>query len=692
MPAGACSSGLATLALLDEHSRLAPDEPVVTAQYAGANAGQEPLVVAAWGQVSIVQVALSLARPAAPFNLTASAVVRLAGLGSEAHQLAATSAPVFLVRHVNVTSPVAPARRRGLFADPLVPLGPRTPVFAGDGNTTVVLFIPVSVPASGLPGQGPAAAALGNVTLHVAMHGRGGATTTCAATVRLGVTARSNVTLPLTDSAFDATGVAAVVARRKLDPQSNANMIDALRSGGVTSLVYADLSPRPLVYLNDSRTGTVAECNVSAWARLVSAARRPDVPSPTDVPIPWQQPSGASPLPVPPGTGAGGATPRPRTPLAAVRRVGFPMPAGAQRWFGGSHRLPTASTVFRFIFESSYSNERVFDDDGNVSATFRTLYGGVMGAIERQVDAAGLLGMTHRVLVDEPALESDPETRRNFATLARLHCELQPRVPLWQTASVDGIASLPDDVAAGCVRTWVVNSPSRDGWLRLSRHVSDAARRLGLATPPDLVLYDNGVPALDLPLLRQRLFQWGAYQPGNPESGVFSANGTLAGAACAGTLSFYTVAAWGGASQEVSVWQDPSAMDPTHRRPGWGMLLYPPEEGTPAAPPAGPVVPVSSLRFEATRSGLQDAAVLARLVDLVSRPSACDATTTCVGRARTAARAVLHDSSALVSPWIPLAWSRTWRDSFANDAYTTNTALVESVRRRALVSLERLGR
>ena len=104
------------------------------------------------------------------------------------------------------------------------------------------------------------------------------------------------------------------------------------------------------------------------------------------------------------------------------------------------------------------------------------------------------------------------------------------------------------------------------------------------------------------------------------------------------------------------------------------------------------MVPSGSLRSEALRAGLQDAALLDQLKSAVRtvNSSSCNVSDTCIGRAREEAVSLLNLSGRAIASWIPRAWSKTWRDSFSNEGYTTNTTLVYHTRRVALSLLERL--
>jgi len=521
----------------------------------------------------------------------------------------------------------------------------------------------------------------------------------CIAAVDNGDVSRNGTFL--TSSSFDAASVASVTQARKLDPGSNAALLDSLREHGVSSLAYADLNPRPMAFLSDDG-GSVQQCDVAGWGRLALALASNES-APTDVPIPWQQPSGLPPMGPPASTQGSGVptgTPLARAPISALP---FPLPAGAQRWFGVGHRLPSALTTFRVIYSTSYANVPVFAGppyNGTIDPTFAAQYGLLTRCIADEVSSRGLLHRTHRLLMDEPDL-AEPETFTNLVALLRFHHAAFPDVQLWQTASASGILSLPDDVVAEVVGTWVVNNPSVDEWLALRGKVARACEARGVprARWPRLMLYDNGVAVIGMPLLRTRLFPWGVWQSRNPFNEKFrnaSDPGMEMMPGASGTLSFYSVAAWGSGSQTKSVWQDPSAPDPVHRRPGWGFLLYPPEAGTPAAPvrtpDGGVVVPSGSLRSEALRAGLQDAALLDQLKSAVRtvNSSSCNVSDTCIGRAREEAVSLLNLSGRAIASWIPRAWSKTWRDSFSNEGYTTNTTLVYHTRRVALSLLERL--
>jgi hypothetical protein len=375
-----------------------------------------------------------------------------------------------------------------------------------------------------------------------------------------------------------------------------------------------------------------------------------------------------------------------------VKEFGFPVPEGAQRWFGVGHNLPSAQTTFRFIFENSYENVPVFAGppyNGTLNPEFERMFRMVLLATAEQINASdpGLLGRCHALLIDEVYL-SVPETRRNWAALASLHRAVLPQVRLWQTAAIPDILQLSDEEVA-LAYTWVVNSPTPDSLVALEARIDRAMRNASNARAerPRILLYDNGVPALDMPLLRQRLFHWGAWLSNNP-FGTF--NGTASrGLGVSGTLSFYTVAAWGPTTQAVSVWEDPSAQDPVHRRPGWGLLVYPPEGGSPADPvtlggESDPVVPVTSLRMVAMRSGLQDVELLRQLAQTVAYNASRCPPTSCVERARQFGQTLLRTQLPEVASWIPLDWSKTWRDSFSNSSYTIDPNQVNSFRRAAL--------
>lgn len=701
-----------------------------------------PVALAAWSEVVVLQSALTFEGSGfdgSSFtdwiaNCTVNASLSLASLtfpasttAFEQRVVVDISVPVraSVVRQVMVSTPVSPSRRVGMFPDPVVSVGANgfftteRVGLGGSTNRTLALALEIPIPslqalaralaanrvAAGLLGDGRIPAAIASLSVDTIISSAQGQSTSlqgrtiagtslmcwqyseiAIAAVSLGSPGSSEVFV--TDSAFDFRQIATVTRAGVVDPVSNANMINLLRENRVNSLVYPDLLPRPQLVLTDDRAA-VAVANVSAWARMMVSASTPDLPIPGDIPLGFQQPvrsPGPQPL-------AAKAIPSPvPLPLAGVKEFGFPVPEGAQRWFGIGNTLPSAQTTFRFVFESYHENVPVFAGppyNGTLNPAFERMFRLILQEEAAQIntEAPGLLTRSHALLIDEADF-SQLETRRNWVALASLYREVLPQVRLWQTAAAANVLALSDTEIA-LAATWVINSPTPED-LRLLNARIDAAMRnesnRGLPRPRT-ILYDNGVPALDMPLLRQRLSQWGAWLSNNP---ISEFNNTASrGAGVIGTLSYYTVAAWGPVAQTISVWDDPSVQDPVHRRPGWGLLVYPPEGGSPAEPitaggPGDPVVPVTSLRMMAMRSGLQDVEVLRQLASAVSNASSACPPSSCLYRARMYGKRLLATDLPAVSSWIPLEWAKTWRDSFANKSYTTDPELVSSFRRGAL--------
>eukprot|EP01051_Picozoa_sp_SAG22_P006084 SAG22_NODE_386_length_11304_cov_3.084694_1_plen_777_part_00 len=187
---------------------------------------------------------------------------------------------------------------------------------------------------------------------------------------------------------------------------------------------------------------------------------------------------------------------------------------------------------------------------------------------------------------------------------------------------------------------------------------------------------------IDLSPIRTRSFFWSIWRT-NFKNGV-----KVAG--LQGSLSWYGISDW-----QVDPWQNansPYIKAPFARPAGLGVLLYPPWPGASLHDGV-----ISSVRWEATRMGLEDAEYLMMLLDLL-RGLCSKVETVCGGDAVSlvhSAVAALERVDEVVWGWPDSAWvalpvqDRRWN---ITEPYSSNTSLVHDVLDTVAAAIEEFDR
>jgi len=336
----------------------------------------------------------------------------------------------------------------------------------------------------------------------------------------------------------------------------------------------------------------------------------------------------------------------------------------------------------------------VFQQDAQtavLNSTFKRAFRSVYGTLFAHMRSRDWLQELelYALIADEPAIclpelvankdcIPDAFTHAAVRVLAKLFKDLDPSVRVYQTST----PPLPDLLP-------VIDRFSQgSGALRPSFNSSTArsfvAACRGSERPFVLTTYDNGVPILDMPTLRVRLFPWLIW--------ATNWSGALTpGCGLAGSLSWYEDTCPDHAG--CNPWLKPNGggrkpgtgFGPSRslQAAGWGQLLYPPR---PDHPEDGPG-PVPSIRWEMLRVGLQDAEYLYRLdALLVGCKARCAQNGTCCRMAERAQTTLERVQSVIWDfPWGH--WSMSAIE-YQHPTHTQNASLVYDVKENVAELIE----
>lgn len=147
------------------------------------------------------------------------------------------------------------------------------------------------------------------------------------------------------------------------------------------------------------------------------------------------------------------------------------------------------------------------------------------------------------------------------------------------------------------------------------------------------LIYDNGIPIVDLPAIRTRSFPWQIWRTSYAYEGCRHRG-------LQGSLSWYTVTGWGTDPSTPDPWKSENQfgakcmpggkLECPYNAGGWGVLLYPPQSGNISDAPA------TSIRWELLAKGLADSEYFSTLDHLTTsaarRAGSCTSITS-AGRA-----------------------------------------------------------
>lgn len=341
-----------------------------------------------------------------------------------------------------------------------------------------------------------------------------------------------------------------------------------------------------------------------------------------------------------------------------VRSIRFPAPVGGTYMLNTAHEI-SPDTVYRFgtaaavpMFASS-AVPITFNPD------FLSLFNVVGSAIAEHLVAKGWIGLAEAQFVDEPDYNNNFTLAATIA-VAKLFHSLHPALRVSQTRYPT--PEIPALLAE--VDTWVVHVAQ---WQTAGVPDQLAAQRRDGKT---VVMYNNGVEVLDLPATRVQTFPWMLWQTN------WKAPGDNLG--LQGSLSWYSLSSW----SKAGPWANPSNYCPGRRPPcpaGWGYLLYPSKSG-----PADAPLPVTSIRWELMRKGLEDAEFFAALQRTHGR--------ICSGQPQLDVAEVCATAASALDNVSKAVWNFTGVTQYQPATYTTNATLLHGVKDAVAVQLGALLR
>jgi hypothetical protein len=190
-----------------------------------------------------------------------------------------------------------------------------------------------------------------------------------------------------------------------------------------------------------------------------------------------------------------------------------------------------------------------------------------------------------------------------------------------------------------------------------SDHVPQQLAKLG---PLHTMLYDNFVPFITDPASRSRYYAWSIFWTHLADNRLTNGSGL------GGTLSWFLDDGWyAGNGVAVDPWTEPN-LPPRYLGAGLWFLFYPPRKGVNESGP------ITSLRWELWRSGLEDVEYFFRLQKLLQAG-------TLPADQASKAHMILRSVGEVVwgFPYYSVKLQR------GVTPYSTNTSLAADVRRRA---------
>ena len=343
-----------------------------------------------------------------------------------------------------------------------------------------------------------------------------------------------------------------------------------------------------------------------------------------------------------------------------------------------------ANAVWQF---TSDVHLRIYDNktDGTceINKRFEKVFRRMYQAVIKHLRSKGWLDRMYVVLQDEPAWD-DPRTLCEWVAMAKLYKSLDPSIKIWQdrfpTQYLHDASPILEQVAGGA---WISDVPQFEA--------DTKAIAQARAKGTKLYIYANLVPIVDLPPIRTRSFFWRIWQT--------SFDAATKGAGLQGSLSWYGLSDW--ETDPYSQANAPYTKAPWFRPAGSGVLLYPPWRGASLLDGV-----ISSIRWEATRAGLEDLeyfVILQRQLTTLRALCGSDRATPNATASRTIARAcapgalrageqALQRTHEVVWDWASAGWvaepvsARRWNIS---EPYTQNVSLVHSVLDGVAAEVER---
>jgi|GEM_PF-3739569 len=270
-----------------------------------------------------------------------------------------------------------------------------------------------------------------------------------------------------------------------------------------------------------------------------------------------------------------------------------------------------------------------FADETNavLSPEFKHEFEPALRQLVAYLEQQGALDRAMLWYQDEMSWDHAPTLRKSVA-MARFIKSIEPRIKIVQS-------KYPHPDLLPYTDIWCVHSDHYD----VHTKAIDNARRNGA----QVWIYNNGIPIIDYPAMRNRMFPWMLWKRG-----------------ISGSFSYWS----------VNEWQHPT-WDAKHERlAGSGLLLYPARKGT------NDPTPINSIRWELLREGLEDVEYLHLLSERVTTAKA-------KGRNVSNAERLLDQARQLVQG-LPRV------SGLPDQPHTLDVAKLEKIRHRIATEIERL--